>query len=119
MDVTLSDKEQKRLKVLNLAISGKTSRKQAAGVLDLSVRHIKRLIAAYRKEGAVALAHGNRGKKPSHALDEDVKQKVLALARTRYQGFNFSHYRDSLEEREGYGFVPFLSAPYSAWRWAA
>jgi transposase len=101
MDVTLNDKEQKRLEVLNLAISNRISRKQAASILDLSLRHTKRLIAAYRKEGAAALAHGNRGKKPYHALDERIKIKVMELASTKYSGFNFSHFTELLEEREG------------------
>jgi transposase len=101
MEVTLNEKEQKRLKVLNLTIGGKLSRKQAAEVMGLSLRHTKRMVAGYQKEGAAALAHGNRGKKPIHALKEEVKIKVSELARTRYVGFNFSHFTEILEEREG------------------
>jgi transposase len=100
MGVTLNDKELKRLEVLNLVISGKTSRKQAAEVLGLSVRHTKRLAAAYRREGAVALAHGNRGRKPAHALSQQIKMKVIELAGSTYAGFNFSHFTDLLEEKE-------------------
>lgn len=100
MDVILNDKEQKRLKVLNLTISSKLSKTQAAEILGLSVRHTKRLLAAYRKEGAAALAHGNRGKRPVHALSPEVKNKVIQLARSKYTGFNFSHFTDLLEERE-------------------
>jgi transposase len=101
MDVTLNDKEQKRLKVLNLVISDKMSKQQAADVLDLSLRHLKRLVAAYRRGGGAALAHGNRGRKPGHALKEELKTRVIQLARSRYTGFNFSHFTDLLEEREG------------------
>jgi transposase len=101
MDVTLNDKEQNRLEVLNLTIRDKISRKQAADILDLSLRHTKRLVAAYRKEGAAALAHSNRGRKPYHALNESLKTGVITLARTKYIGFNFSHFTDLLEEKEG------------------
>jgi transposase len=100
MEVTLNDKEQKRLQVLNLVISSRISRKQAAEALGLSVRHTSRLVAAYRKEGAVALAHGNRGRKPAHALSQEVKIKVTQLAYSKYAGFNFSHFTDLLEEKE-------------------
>jgi hypothetical protein len=42
--------------------------REASEVLHLSLRHTRRLLAAYRKEGTAALAHGNRGKKPpTHA----------------------------------------------------
>ncbi len=36
----------------------------SAEELDLSLRRVRRLLAACRKEGASALAHGNRGGKP-------------------------------------------------------
>ena len=101
MVVILNDKEQKRLEVLNLVISSKIRQKQAAEVLGLSVRHTKRLVAAYRREGVVAVAHGNRGRKPAHALSQAVKAKVTELAHTKYTGFNFSHFTELLEEREG------------------
>ena len=97
----MNDKEQKRLEVLNLVISGKIRQKQAAEILGLSMRHTKRLVAAYRREGVVALAHGNRGRKPAHALSQAIKDKVTELARSKYTGFNFSHFTESLEEREG------------------
>src|SRR4030043_76730 len=100
MDVTLNEKEQKRLEVLNLVLSSKIRQKQAAELLDLSVRHTKRLVAAYRKEGAVALAHGNRGRKPAHALSLSIKNKVTELAHSKYTGFNFSHFTELLEEKE-------------------
>ncbi len=100
MEVTLNEKEQKRLKVLNLVQSGVVSGRQAAEVLGLSVRHVKRLAAAYRREGAAALAHGNRGHAVAHALRAEVKIKVVQLARSKYVGFNFSHFTEMLEERE-------------------
>jgi transposase len=100
MVVILNDKEQKRLEVFNLVISGKIRQRQAAQVLGLSVRHTKRLVAAYRREGVVALAHGNRGRQPAHALSQQVKDKVTELAHTKYTGFNFSHFTELLEERE-------------------
>jgi transposase len=100
MEVTLNEKEQKRLQVLNLSISGKISRKQVSEILGLSLRHTKRLVAVYLKEGAAALAHGNRGRRPAHALSEEVKAKVSQLARYKYIGFNFSHFTDLLKERE-------------------
>jgi hypothetical protein len=43
---------------------GKMIGREAAEVLGLSLRHTRILSAAYRKEGAAALAHGNRGDLP-------------------------------------------------------
>ena len=74
---------------------------QAAQMLDISLRHVRRLLAAYRKEGAAALAHGNRGRKPCHALYSSLKKQVLELAQATYAGCNTQHLTELLEEREG------------------
>ena len=98
--VTLTKKEQQRLIVLNQVMAGELSKKQAAKVLGLSVRQVKRLVARYRKEGARALAHGNRGRMPKHALDEGMKEEVAVLAGTTYAGVNTQHFTELLAERE-------------------
>ncbi len=54
-----------------------------------------------RKEGAAALAHGNRGRKPIQSISEEVRRQVIELASTTYAGCNYQHLRDLLAEREG------------------
>lgn len=99
--VSLNAKEQQRLMVLNQVISGDLTGQEAAVLMDLSVRQMRRLMAAYRKEGAVALAHGNRGRMPVHALSAAIKERLVAAAQTTYSACNFAHLRDLLNEREG------------------
>ena len=99
--VTLNKEEQKRVMVLNEVEKGVITGQQGAVVMDVSLRHVWRLLAAYREEGVAALAHGNRGRKPANAIEEGVRQQVLGLARTRYSGFNHQHYTELLAEREG------------------
>jgi transposase len=99
--VTLNPQEQKRAMVLNRVQAGQVSVAEAAEVLDLSARHVRRILAAYEKEGPAVLAHGNRGRKPAHTLSEEVREQVVALASTTYQGCNQAHLRDLLQEREG------------------
>ena len=99
--VTLNPKEQQRLMVLNRLEIGNVTGRQAAKLLQVSWRHLKRLIAAYRKNGAAALAHGNRGRQPSNTLSEPIKKRVLELARDKYTGFNTQHFTECLSEREG------------------
>lgn len=99
--VTLNEKEQRRLMVLNRVERGQMVGREASEVLGLSLRQVRRLIAVYRQEGAQALAHGNRGIRPPHALDDALKRKVLELAQSTYAGFNNQHLTELLEEREG------------------
>jgi transposase len=98
--VTLSLKEERRLQVLNEIERRHITGKQGAVFMGLSLRQVRRLIAAYREEGAAALAHGNRGRRPAHALGEAIKAQVLTLGKTRYAGFNTQHFTEELAERE-------------------
>jgi len=86
--------------VLNQVEAGRMRGWEAAEVLALSMRHVRRLLAAYREEGAQALAHGNRGRKPANALDEGLKGRAVELARSTYAGCNFQHFTELLAERE-------------------
>ena len=98
---TLNQREQRRLQVLNRVLGGQLRVKEACGLLGVGERHGWRLLAAYREEGAAALAHGNRGRPPAHKTPEAVRQRVVELAQGVYQGFNHCHLTELLAEREG------------------
>lgn len=99
--LTLSQKEQARLQVLNQVLQGLIGVEEAAQVLGVSERHTWRILAAYREEGAAALTHGNRGRRPANATSEDIKLRVITLARTHYAEVNHTHLAELLGEREG------------------
>ena len=99
--LTLTAKEQARLQVLNAVVAKQWAASQAAEVLGVSERHIWRLLAAYREEGAAALAHGNRGRVPANAISSAVREMVVTLAGGRYSGVNHTHLSELLAEREG------------------
>ena len=69
--------------------------------MGVSTRHTRRILAAYRRDGAAAIAHGNRGHRPANATPETVPADVVILARTRYAGVNHTHLSELLREREG------------------
>jgi transposase len=97
--VTLNSKEQKRLIVLNQVLAGRLTGLEAAELLGLSVRQTRRLLARYRREGAAALAHGNRGREPANKLDEEVETAIVDLARESYADYNNCHFSEELAER--------------------
>ncbi len=100
-ELTLTRKEQTRLQVLNGVLEHQVTVDEAAQVLGLSERHLWRILAAYRKEGAAALAHGNRGRRPANAIPLSLSDRVVALTQERYQGVNHTHLTELLAEREG------------------
>lgn len=100
-DLTLNPIEQTRLHVLNSVLEHQLPATQAAELLEVSERHAWRLLAAYRREGAAALAHGNRGRRPRNAVSDDEANAVIQLASTIYAGANHTHLSELLREREG------------------
>ena len=99
--LTLTTKEQSRIQVLNGVFEGKVTAVEAAGLMEVSERHTWRLLAAYRKEGPAAVAHGNRGRKPATTTCLGTQQKVRELAKGPYAGLNHTHLTEMLAEREG------------------
>jgi transposase len=99
--LTLTMKEQTRLCILNSVLGKQCNAIEAAQLIGVSERHLWRLLAAYRKEGAAALTHGNRNRLPPNASFATIKAKVIALASERYQGVNHTHFTELLAEREG------------------
>ena len=98
--VTLNLKEQKRLLVLNRINQGKLTGDEAADLLGLSVRHVRRMLAGYREGGAGALAHGNRGRASTQRIEEGQRSRIVSLARGEYAGVNQQHFTELLAERE-------------------
>ena len=97
----MNQKEQARLSVLNSVLEFQVPVAQAAELLGVSQRHARRMLAAYRKDGAAALAHGNRGRRPHNAIPPAQADVVVQLAAQRYQGANHTHFTELLQEREG------------------
>jgi len=99
-NITLNQEEQKRLYVLNQVIEGKLIASKAARLLKRSVRQLRRWIAEYRRRGAAAVIHGNRGRPPVNRVASATARRVVKLARGRYCGFNQQHFTELLAERE-------------------
>ena len=93
--------QDRRILVLTRLISGTVDPAEAALLLGLSLRSIRRLRARYLERGPATLAHGNRGRRPAHALDPATSARVVQLAKTTYAGCNDSHLAELLAEREG------------------
>ena len=96
----MTPKEQTRLQVLNSLLAEHLTLDQAATLLGVSERHTRRILAAYREEGAAARAHGPRGRRAPNATPPALAAAVVHLARTRYAGVNHTHLSELLSERE-------------------
>ncbi len=97
----LSQKELQRVAVISSCIKGDLACARAAELLAITPRHVHRLKVRYRQGSAAALAHASRGRPSPRRLPEQVRARILDLARTRYAGFNDHHLCEKLREVEG------------------
>jgi transposase len=82
----MSDKEITRLEVMQRLKDKRLTQEEAARMLKLSIRQIKRLYRVYRSEGAKGLISARRGKESNNRLDAQVIQQATDLI--------YEHYRD-------------------------
>lgn len=99
--ISMSVLEMKRLRAVQEAIARHITQKSAAEVLDLSERHIRRLVRAVREEGERGLAHKSRGMSSNNRISGELRIKAVGAYREIYMGFGPTLASEKLLEREG------------------
>ena len=78
-DYYMSAKEIVRRDVIKRCLEEKLPRAKAAEILNISVRHVKRLISAYRQHGDKALISKRRDQLSNNKIAEEVKDRAIKL----------------------------------------
>lgn len=97
----MSQQELSRLEVIQRVCREALAQRRAADLLALSVRQVKRLCRAYRREGAAALTSKRRGRPSNNRLRPAVVGAARELLRTRYHDFGPTLAREKLCECHG------------------
>jgi hypothetical protein len=85
--LTMSTKELSRLEVMQRLKDKRLIQKEAAKLLGLSTRQVKRLWQKYQKQAAKGLISKRRGTPSNNRIDADVSQKALDLIKKKYADF--------------------------------
>lgn len=94
-------KELKRVEVIQKAVSGEITVLEARELLGVSERQVYRFKSSFKLKGMKGLIHGNRGKVSPRRLDHEISEKVVKLAKGKYEGYNDSFFTERLGEEEG------------------
>ena len=97
----MSAKELSRLEVMQRLSEKRLTQNEAAEILSLSTRQVKRLLRKYRQAGASGLVSQRRGKPSHNQLSSEVKQKGLDFLKGKYSGFGPTLACEKLVEVEG------------------
>ena len=102
--VNLSMKEEYKYEIIKkLVDDGITvsAKKTASVKLSCSLRHIDRLIDAYKMYGKQAFSHKNKGKSPSIKYSDETKRKIIDLYVKEYSDANIKHFCEIVYEDLG------------------
>jgi transposase InsO family protein len=99
-ELRMSQRELQRMHVVRLTIEERETVAGGAKLLRISPRQMKRLRRKLKERGVEGVVHGNRGKVPWNKTVSDKINRVLELARGRYQGLNDTHLTEKLNEKE-------------------
>jgi transposase len=99
--ITLTQRAEQHLIVLQTLDRGELLMAEAAALLGLSTRQVRRLRRAYRRHGPKALIHGNRGRPSPQRVATATRARIVHLAQTTYAGVNHTHLSELLADREG------------------
>lgn len=93
--------ELKRLHVIEKILDKRLKQREAAVLLNLSERQIRRIVKRVRSEGDKGIAHKGRGRKSNRCLPEQMKRKALSIYKETYKDFGPTFACEKLEEMNG------------------
>jgi hypothetical protein len=93
--------ELKRLHVIEKVLEGIIKQLEAAEILSLSGRQIRRIVKRIRSEGSRGVIHRSRGKPSNRRISHKIKERVINLYRTQYKDFGPTLASEKLLERNG------------------
>jgi Homeodomain-like domain len=99
--IVASQRELKRLHIIQKVLEGALKQTEAAELLLLSTRQTRRISSRIKEEGAHGVVHRSRGRASNRKLPGEVKERVLELYRKHYEGFGPTLAQEKLHEREG------------------
>jgi len=97
--IEMSRRERDRLKVLHGVIEGGRLQKEAARLLCLTTRQVRRLLQCMKEQGDQGLIHRLRGQPSNRRAPAELRQRVLGEYRQSYLGFGPTFACEKLAEQ--------------------
>jgi len=99
--IMATQRELKRLHIVQKVIEGLLKQTEAAELLSLSIRQTGRVVIRVKGEGAQGVVHRSRGRESNRKIPQEIKDRVMVLYRQSYEGFGPTLAQEKLFERDG------------------
>ncbi len=101
--IMVGQRELKRLHVIQKVLERVIKQVEAAEMLSLGSRQIRRIIKRIRIEGDKGVIHRSRGKPSNRRIPGKIREKVIKLYQSQYADFGPTLASEKLLERNGIG----------------
>jgi len=98
--IAMSARERDRLKVMSPVLEGKRTQAEAARLMDLCVRQVRRLERRLEAEGDTGIIHRLRGCPSNHRRDEAVRRQAVEVYRREMPDFSLTMASEKLAARK-------------------
>lgn len=85
--LTMSQKKLTRLEIMPRLETKRLRQREAAKMLGVSERHMRRLLRKYREQGVSGLISERRGRPSNNQLKPEIKRQAIDLIHKRYPDF--------------------------------
>ncbi len=95
---------REQLRIYNLAlkvIEGHKTIEDFSLKIGKSYRQAQRIIKKIKEKDFEGALHGNSGKRSHNKHSIELEEKVVQLLKTKYYGFNLTHFRETAIEEDG------------------
>lgn len=96
----MSKKEARKMTIIEGLLCKRFTNREAANLLDLSVRQVQRLKAEAAANEVIGLLHKNRGRKPVNAIPGELAEEICRIYDHELMGYNFCHAADVMAEEK-------------------
>lgn len=99
--LTMSNREIDRLKVIQNAIDNRLTQSEAAQILSITDRQVRRLCTKVRKDGNRGIIHGLKGRPSNHQAEAGLLDKAMGHVKLHYRDFGPTLANEKLWENHG------------------
>jgi len=102
MQIVMSRKELDRVELIVSVVSGDLSQGEAASLMNLSPRQVRRLVRRFERSGAEGLAHRSRGKPSNRGIAESVRAEVVEFMKdAQFEDYGPTLLSEAVAEERG------------------
>lgn len=95
----LNEKERHIYLTIKDIVDKKISNKEAAQILSMTDRNIRRLVKKYLVEGEEGFKHKGRGKVSKNKIDHSISESIVNDYTLEYYDYNFTHFGEEIHEK--------------------